>query len=250
MGKIRKGVVCVFIGLCMTMQGVLGIDNVFAAEGGSAIQLDDDRTEEVFPDVNDLVLQTCLSKLRAYGIMSGFPDGKFYPEKEMTRAEIAKTLVSAKNMKEGSLLQGELPIFKDVAISYWAAPAIQTASKEGIIQGDLNGNFYPERSVTYIDMFTMVIRLLGYRPMAEALGGYPRGYLAVAKKFNFFNVLEGFDENLPVKRGVAAEIICFAMEIPLMEIIPGEAGIYRICDGKDGAPVVTLCSRYFPEKKI
>lgn len=57
----------------------------------------------------------------------------------------------------------------------------KTLYKVGIIAPDKNGNVYPGAIMTAPEAVALVMKVLGYGPMADAKGGYPTGYLAVAK---------------------------------------------------------------------
>lgn len=56
--------------------------------------------------------------------------------------------------------------FKDVSSSHWAESAIERWHDEGILNGDGNGNFRPEDSVTRAEFVTMLVRI--FEPEAAA----------------------------------------------------------------------------------
>ena len=59
------------------------------------------------------------------GIIDGYKDGKFGPDDKMTRAQMAKILVGAYNLK---LTESEIPNFKDVPATHWTYDYIQSIS--------------------------------------------------------------------------------------------------------------------------
>ncbi|OZI10752.1 hypothetical protein CEW92_15085 [Bacillaceae bacterium SAS-127] len=81
--------------------------------------------------------------LKQKGVLSGFKDGTFRPNDELTRAQLAKLLSIAFELK------GHSPKpFKDVSKNYWAAPYINALAANGITVGNSNGTFGPNQKVT------------------------------------------------------------------------------------------------------
>jgi hypothetical protein len=60
-----------------------------------------------------------------------------------------------------------VPVFKDVG-GHWAAESIGKLRASGIIQGDGDGGFYPERLITRNEFVAMVLRVLGIRDVGWA----------------------------------------------------------------------------------
>lgn len=75
------------------------------------------------------------------GIFSG-NQGRFDPQEELTRAQMAKVLVLAFDLKK----KGDHP-FKDVSINHWSNDYISILYSNGITIGD-NGKYSPEAPVT------------------------------------------------------------------------------------------------------
>lgn len=85
-----------------------------------------------------------ITDLAQRGILTGFPDGTFQPEKPVTRAEFA-TLIEKIFAQTGQ----QQPIaFSDVPANYWAAPAVDEAVKTGFLRGYPEGNFLPNQPIT------------------------------------------------------------------------------------------------------
>lgn len=78
------------------------------------------------------------------GIISGFPDGKFKPGQEVTRAAAAIIIGKALNLN-GEKRQTQ---FKDVTSANTAAGYIASAVEKGIISGFPDGTFRPNEFVT------------------------------------------------------------------------------------------------------
>ncbi len=97
------------------------------------------------------------------GLISGYPQGEFRPNAELSRQDFAVLLVKALRLQ---------PIasdasFRDVAPSY-AAPYIAAARQAGLLNGDRNGNFNPLAPVTRQEMAAVFVRAIGAQ---DTLGG-------------------------------------------------------------------------------
>ncbi|NBD27370.1 S-layer homology domain-containing protein [Paenibacillus glycinis] len=97
---------------------------------------------------------TAIGSAGAKGLMTGFPDGTFKPDRFMTRAEMA-TVVS-----HWLDLQGETTsTFPDTA-GHWARQDIALVRQAGIINGFPDGNFKPEQALTRAETVAIINRIL------------------------------------------------------------------------------------------
>ncbi len=110
--------------------------------------------EDVTGDYEDAI-----NTLAGLGVITGYEDGTYRPEKVVTRAEMAKLMVQI--LGYGDLVAGAKSNFKDTQ-GHWADAYIALAAGRGIVIGDGNGNFRPDATVTYNEVLTMVVRGLGY----------------------------------------------------------------------------------------
>jgi hypothetical protein len=98
------------------------------------------------------------------GIITGYSDGTFRPGAPVTRAQLAKMIVTT--MQWGIINPPE-GRFTDVQSDNWAYPYIETAAARGAVWGYLDGSFSPNVSVSRSDALRMVLAAAGKRP-AEA----------------------------------------------------------------------------------
>lgn len=73
--------------------------------------------------------------------MSNFPDGKFYPERTISRAELATIMVKAFKLDKRIALSKENVSVADVPALHWAYRDIQTVLKTDIMRG-YRGNLF------------------------------------------------------------------------------------------------------------
>jgi hypothetical protein len=93
-----------------------------------------------------------------FGLIEGYPDRTFRPQKEVTRAEFVKMLITATQ----ELVSTDTPSsFKDVAQDHWALRYIETARQRGIIGGYPDGTFRPNQPVTRAEIAKMVVMASG-----------------------------------------------------------------------------------------
>lgn len=91
------------------------------------------------------------------GIVTGYDDGTFRPDGQVTRAEFAAMLSRALNL-EGV---GEGLTFADSdRIPAWAKPFVAQAVRAGIIKGYDDHKFRPERNMSRAEVAVMIVRAL------------------------------------------------------------------------------------------
>lgn len=83
-----------------------------------------------------------IAQLIETGIVSGYPDGSFQPDKTVTRAEFTVMLLKALKLEQKSG-----PVFKDTA-THWAKDAIASAAAYGLVKGYDQNNFGPDHLIT------------------------------------------------------------------------------------------------------
>jgi hypothetical protein len=97
------------------------------------------------------------------GIMQGYPDGRFAPGDDITRAEFAALLVRFKGFSPE-----ETSKFPD-ALDNWANGYIGAADSHGLMRGYPDGSFGPGDHITRAEVITAVNRMLGRAPDREQI---------------------------------------------------------------------------------
>lgn len=166
-------------------------------------------------DVVGTEYEDAVERLGQLKVLEGYPDGTFKPANTITRAEFAAVVVRAKGLDAAAQAAKGTTVFTDVPAGNWAAGYINIASKLGFVKGMGDGTFAPNSPVTYEQAVTMVIRVLGYDPAAEARGGYPYGHLIVANENGLLDAVKGV-QGLAAPRGLVAQLVDNALEIPQM----------------------------------
>ena len=162
-----------------------------------------------FTDTAGKNCETAVEVLAALGIVEGKSAGAYEPDSSLTRAEMATIILRTMNMAEAA--EGKA-IFSDVPSSHWAYANIAAAYGMGIVNGTSATTFEPDKAVTYEQAVKMVVAALGYGVQADALGGYPSGYLAKATQLD---LLKGVEKGGEMKRGNMAVLLYNALDTEL-----------------------------------
>lgn len=154
-----------------------------------------------------------LSTLEVLGIIENIKDYELNQDGFITKGEAAKMAVRASGYTPGFPAQRA---FNDVDSTDEFYEFINAAFALGLMGGDGNGNFNPRQEITYAQMLTVLVKMLGYKFLAEEAGGYPSGYLVVAGNIQ---LIKGVRLNLndKVTREAAANLFYNSLDIEIME---------------------------------
>lgn len=122
------------------------------------------------------------------GIISGYDDKTFRPEKQLKRAEFAMIVYRYLGLNENFTRQ----TFSDVKPGYYAFDAINTLKAQGILTGDLDGKFNPEKKIKRGEAATIINRVLSRKPNEAYLSKYGKNpFKDLSKKhWAYYEVLE------------------------------------------------------------
>ena len=169
----------------------------------------------VFSDISDTKVAQTASVLDALGIMQGVGGSTFAPGRALTRAQFCKLAVTAMGVTDVSAYKS-YTIFPDVKQGHWAAPYINAAvrhpelKEKAIIRGYADGKFGPDKVVSYGEVCTMLLRMLGYKE--EDIGPFwPADYLAQAQAIGLTDGVSISNVRAAVKRGEAAVMLLNAL---------------------------------------
>lgn len=112
-----------------------------------------------------------IQTLASEGVISGFPDGTYKPDKPVTRAEFAAIVRQA--FDEGTVKSARS--FSDVPANYWAAAAIDKANTTGFMSGYPEGTFQPNQPIPKVQVLVSLASGLKLAPdgsTSNALGVY------------------------------------------------------------------------------
>lgn len=109
-----------------------------------------------------------VQSLTATNAISGFPDGSFRPDEQMTRSQFAAVI-------SGAFVSGNSPqpvvrepiAFSDVPANHWAASAISTAYSRGFLSGYPDGTFGIDQPITRLEVLVALANGLGIENLGQ-----------------------------------------------------------------------------------
>lgn len=128
----------------------------------------------------------------ALDIMKGDPDGNFRLYDNVTRAEFTKIAIAASDYRNAVAAGMTVSPFYDVSYSHWAAPYIQLAVSNKLVNGYEDSTFRPENNVTYEEAVTIFLKLLGYTN-DDFGSSWPYGQVGLA---NNLKLTQGVGKNI------------------------------------------------------
>jgi len=118
-----------------------------------------------FSDIAGHWAQASIEQAVSGGIVFGYPDGTFKPNKTVTRAEFSVMLMYA--LKPAGL--GSEPTFADAEkIGTWARKAVAQAAQANLVKGYADGTFRPDAEITRAELVAILARALGHTGPAES----------------------------------------------------------------------------------
>jgi hypothetical protein len=106
---------------------------------------------------NNAIQQVVNAKL-----MANLPDGQFYPERLINRAELAAILVKTFNLEKRQAVKQQNTIsVPDVPTDYWAFNDIQIVLKTDIMKGYRGNLFFPNQRVTRAEALAIFAQAYG-----------------------------------------------------------------------------------------
>ena len=153
----------------------------------------------VYSDAENTWAAGVIEKAAAYGLMEGYPDGRFGVGENMTRAQFVTVLC---RMFSWEVSDSPTPLHPDCE-GHWALPYIDAAARHGV--EDNGGVFRPDDYISRMEMARMLVQGLGYDRLARSLEDaslpFPdvaedKGYAAIAYDLG---VITGMEENGAIK---------------------------------------------------
>ena len=124
-----------------------------------------------FTDQADIKATDAVNMLSSLGVITGYTDGSYQPNKVVTRAEMAKMIFVVRNNKiDDSAYQSNYSKLTDIS-NHWAKGYIKFCESQGIIAGKGNNKFDPDSPVTGVEAAKMLLVTLGYNADKAGLVG-------------------------------------------------------------------------------
>lgn len=195
-----------------------------------------DTTNAAYSDISGEKCEGAVNVLDALGVIDGYEDGTYRPDQVVTRAEMAKLIITALGMD--SYATATTSSYSDMQNAQWAIPVVEYATNLGIVEGVGNGRFSPGNPVTYEQAVTMIVRALGFTTDCNEMNGtWPAIYVQKATALGLFENVEGNQYGTGADRGDVAIMLYNALNTPM--VYADKDGQTLTKFGKDG-DVVTM----------
>ncbi|MCG7406137.1 S-layer homology domain-containing protein [Paenibacillus sp. ACRRX] len=149
------------------------------------------------------------------GFITGYADGTFKPNKQVSRAELVAMLTRALQ-RSGD---GAARTFADQdQIQQWAVQAIRQGVEAGWVTGYSNNTFQPNRALTRTELAVIIVRTAGLEPKSQAklnfadvkqIPAWAVPYVAAAAEAGYIKGISGnrFAPNAHATRAEAVSMI-------------------------------------------
>lgn len=97
-----------------------------------------------------------ITEYSAYGLVSGYPDGSFLPDANITRAEVTALI----NKLELPVVNQNARSFSDVPSYEWYYDIIHNAVKSGLVSGYEDNTFQPQKNISRFEAISIVSRMV------------------------------------------------------------------------------------------
>ncbi len=169
--------------------------------------IDQPDEKPVLNDIDGHWAQDKIDYLVGIGAISGYPDGTFRPDAPITRAEFAKVIVDAFELK------GTGKVFEDTA-DHWAKNYVAIAAANGIVLGYNENEFGPDDLITREQMAIIIVKAAGLAEETGVLDFIDEGNVS-SWAYNWVvsavenNLMSGYEDNSfkPLNNATRAEAV-------------------------------------------
>ncbi len=196
-----------------------------------------------FSDITDQRVSEAVDKLVGFNIITGYEDGTFKPDNQITRAEFAAIVTRMKGVAD-NLSTDAVTGFSDLdndSSRAWARPYVKAAVDLKIINGFEDGTFRAGEPVTYEQAVKMLVCAVGYEVVARSEynkiiatnpnATWSAGYIAAANKHGITKGVITAKISEPAARGVVAVLTSNGLDVP--EIKENEDGTFEKVDPEE-----------------
>ncbi|MNP27471.1 Cellulosome-anchoring protein precursor [compost metagenome] len=127
---------------------------------GRAMKLNTSSTVTTYTDAKQIPIWSVpyIVEAASAGIISGYTDGSFKPNKPLNRAELVTMIARASSTPEGST--ASLSFEDREQIPAWAAPYVASMVEAGLIDGVGGNRFAPLQTATRAESVKLILSLL------------------------------------------------------------------------------------------
>lgn len=159
--KTNKKLYSIILSLAMMLSTILPVFAEVVYYGDELTNMPSKTYEQKFNDVTKFHWAfDYISEMSDRKVLSGYPDGNFYPEKNVTRAEFAKIMTCAAGL---TITKPTHSSYEDISIDDWYNPYVETAKY--YLSGYTNNGlsyYFPNSNALREDIAVALVKLKGY----------------------------------------------------------------------------------------
>lgn len=125
--------------------------------------------------------QSAIATLTASGVLHGYSDHQFRPDRTVNRAEFLHALLAAHPLPDARSSCTTRRLFPDVPTSAWFAKDVCIAHESGLVHGDASGQFRPSDRISFAEAATLISRAWAL-PTSGTGSWYEPSVRALAKR--------------------------------------------------------------------
>ncbi|MCI6711856.1 MAG: S-layer homology domain-containing protein, partial [Firmicutes bacterium] len=189
-----------------------------------------------YSDTQGTACEGAVNVLTALKVVDGFTDGTYKPEQTVTRAQMAKLIVTALGVADYATAKTSK--FVDMGSASWAIPYVEYAANLNIVNGVGNNKFNPNGLVTYEQAATMIVRALGFTDECNEMNGtWPAIYIQKATALGIFQDVQNGGAK-SANRGDTAIMLYNALDVA--EVYADKDGQTQYKKGYNGSSYLTM----------
>lgn len=130
--------------------------------------------------------------LSSVGVITGYEDGTFRPDNNITRREFTAMI-----SRLGQVVEAQSMSFSDVFADDWAIDYIYTAFSNGWVNGYEDGTFRPDNNITRAEAVKIVNKYMGRSVDADGLSGveYNRFPDVSTSHWAYYEIIEAANDH-------------------------------------------------------
>jgi len=167
--------------------------------------------DSTYTDMNLCSRQDAARVLTGLKIINGTSANTLSPKSNLTRAEMATIIVRALGYEDIGNIHSNTP-FKDVEYNSWASGYIALANQLGLVLGCGDNTFRPNDNITYQEIITILVRMIGIKDNALD-GTWPMNYILQARALKMIGDVK-YDNSFAT-REETMQLIYNCLEIPM-----------------------------------
>jgi hypothetical protein len=137
--------------------------------------------------ISDIPIRVQIATKVDQPVFNGYPDGRFHPERQLTRAETAAILARVKDLPAPS----SAGLYHDVPANHWAYGYVQKVTASGYMNGS-GGSFRPDQPISRAEFVVLMLRVKGIEPIplnsfSDSKGHWAKQAIGTSKALKYID---------------------------------------------------------------